>query len=96
MDAVNASPGRVKEVITVGSSNILDEKASWSNWGLVVDLFAPGVNIASAWADSDTVSVTIALCLVDFKGKLTALNALLVYQNALWNRNGMIHHLFSI
>ncbi|KAJ3538909.1 hypothetical protein NMY22_g4974 [Coprinellus aureogranulatus] len=59
-DVRNTSPARVPEIITVGASTILDERAHFSNYGSAVDLFAPGVNITSAWADSDTAIKTIS------------------------------------
>jgi aqualysin 1 len=53
-DASNASPARVAEAITVGSVNSGDVKAGDSNYGSVVDLFAPGVGITAAGHRSDT------------------------------------------
>lgn len=52
-DACNTSPARVSSAITVGASNQSDVKASFSNFGNCVDLFAPGVAIKSAWAWHD-------------------------------------------
>lgn len=48
-DAGFFSPARVAEALTVAASDISDVMASFSNGGTVVDLFAPGVNITSAW-----------------------------------------------
>src|SRR3569833_4762815 len=48
-DACASSPSRVAEAITVGASAATDARASFSNYGSCVDLFAPGVNITSAW-----------------------------------------------
>lgn len=48
-DACNYSPARVPEAITVGATNDTDTRASWSNFGKCLDLFAPGVGITSAW-----------------------------------------------
>ncbi|KAG6917647.1 hypothetical protein DXG01_001754 [Tephrocybe rancida] len=42
------SPSRVPSAITVGASNITDFRYRWSNFGSVVDIFAPGENIISA------------------------------------------------
>ncbi|KAJ2928343.1 hypothetical protein H1R20_g8753, partial [Candolleomyces eurysporus] len=53
-DAQNTSPAHVEEAITVGASTIEDKRAFFSNYGSVVDVFAPGLNITSAWKDSDT------------------------------------------
>ena len=51
------SPARVGEAITVGASNNLDNRASFSNWGSCVDIFAPGENIDSAgYADDNAVA----------------------------------------
>ncbi|WP_371527078.1 S8 family peptidase [Streptomyces sp. NBC_01283] len=54
------SPARVKEAITVGATDVKDAKASFSNWGGSVDLFAPGVGITSAWNTEDTATNTIS------------------------------------
>lgn len=58
----NASPGRVKPVITVGAVTNADEWSSFSNFGPEIDLLAPGTNITSAWHtganDINTISGT--------------------------------------
>ncbi|KAI0779994.1 serine protease [Fomes fomentarius] len=51
-DANNYSPARAPAVITVGASTIADARASFSNYGSVVDIFAPGQNVISAWRGS--------------------------------------------
>ncbi|WP_019816368.1 S8 family peptidase [Saccharomonospora saliphila] len=48
-DAGSTSPARVPEAITVAASNQRDSQATFSNHGEVVDLYAPGSNITSAW-----------------------------------------------
>jgi subtilisin family serine protease len=58
--ACNYSPARVREALTVGATNSTDTKASWSNYGECVDLFAPGVSITSAWHTSNTATNTIS------------------------------------
>ncbi|OZM71683.1 serine protease [Amycolatopsis antarctica] len=59
-DADNASPARVPEALTVAASDNADAQASFSNFGEVVDIYAPGVDITSAWNDgaTDTISGT--------------------------------------
>lgn len=47
------SPARVPEAITVGATTITDTRASYSNTGECVDIFAPGSSIPSAWYVSD-------------------------------------------
>jgi subtilisin family serine protease len=50
----------VAEAITVGATTISDQRASFSNFGSVVDIFAPGVSILSAWRTSDTATATLS------------------------------------
>ncbi|MEV6594366.1 S8 family peptidase [Streptomyces acidicola] len=52
------SPARVRQAITVGALDKRDRRASFSNWGSSLDLFAPGVAITSASHRSDTGKVT--------------------------------------
>lgn len=54
------SPARVKEALTVGASDQADARASFSNFGAVLDLFAPGVAITSASYTSDTGKATFS------------------------------------
>ncbi len=58
-NACTRSPGRTPEAITVGATTANDSRASFSNYGNCLDIFAPGVDITSAWASSDTASNTI-------------------------------------
>lgn len=44
-DAGGFSPGRVTEALTVGATDASDQVGSTSNYGEVVDLFAPGVDV---------------------------------------------------
>lgn len=59
-DAGQGSPARVSEAITVASSTEADEQSSFSNYGSVVDIYAPGSDITSTWHDSDTGTNTIS------------------------------------
>lgn len=59
-NAANSSPARVAAAITVGSSTINDARSSFSNFGSVVDIFAPGSSIISAWRTSDTATATLS------------------------------------
>ncbi|RNL73214.1 S8 family peptidase [Streptomyces sp. I6] len=59
-DAGQGSPSRVGEAITVASSTKDDKQSEFSNHGSVVDLYAPGSDITSAWNDSDEGTETIS------------------------------------
>lgn len=59
-NACNYSSARVAEAITVGATDSTDRRASFSNFGTCLDLFAPGVSITSAWRTSDTATNTIS------------------------------------
>ncbi|MFF1677279.1 MULTISPECIES: S8 family peptidase [unclassified Streptomyces] len=54
------SPARVKQALTVGASDRTDARASFSNTGAILDLFAPGVAITSASYASDTGKATFS------------------------------------
>ena len=56
-DACTTSPARVPGALTVGASTETDQRASFSNYGACVDLFAPGTNIVSDWYSSPTAAV---------------------------------------
>ncbi|KAJ3563994.1 hypothetical protein NP233_g8586 [Leucocoprinus birnbaumii] len=59
-DASGSSPGRVVESITVAASTQSDSAASFSNFGSVIDLYAPGQNIISAGIASPNITVTFS------------------------------------
>ncbi|MFI9813493.1 S8 family peptidase [Saccharothrix variisporea] len=59
-DACNFTPARVAEAVTVNASDNADARASFSNYGTCTDIFAPGVNITSAWMTNDTATNTIS------------------------------------
>ena len=52
-DACAMSPGKLKDVINVGATDASDARASWSNYGSCITMFAPGVAVASADYYSD-------------------------------------------
>lgn len=49
---ITASPASEPKVCTVGAIDSDDQRASFSNFGLLVDVFAPGVDVLSTWIDS--------------------------------------------
>jgi subtilisin family serine protease len=53
-NACNYSPASVPTAITVGASDASDVRASFSNYGTCVDLFAPGVSITSSTMTTTT------------------------------------------
>lgn len=60
VDARNSSPGSAPAVCTVGATTSTDQMAYYSNFGPVVDIFAPGSNVLSAWIGSNTATNTIS------------------------------------
>ncbi len=59
-DASAYSPAGVPEAITVGATDKSDSRAEFSNYGPVLDLFAPGVSIPSAWIGSNNLMIATA------------------------------------
>ncbi|MFD8511276.1 S8 family peptidase [Streptomyces antimycoticus] len=59
-DASGSSPARVKDAITVASSTDQDEQSDFSNYGEVVDIYAPGSDITSDWNTGDDATNTIS------------------------------------
>ncbi|MFD5950976.1 S8 family peptidase [Streptomyces collinus] len=58
--ASSSSPARVAEAITVGATTSTDAKASYSNYGSALDIFAPGSSITAGWHTGDTATNTIS------------------------------------
>ncbi|KAJ9132241.1 Subtilisin-like proteinase Mp1 [Pleurostoma richardsiae] len=58
-DASNTSPASAANAITVGAIDVTNTKADFSNYGKVVDIFAPGVDVLSCWIGSDDASLSI-------------------------------------
>jgi serine protease len=59
-DACLVSPASASAAITVAATDSNDVRATFSNFGNCVDLFAPGTSIKSAWIGSTTASNTIS------------------------------------
>lgn len=59
-NACNYSPASEPSAITVGATTSSDARASYSNYGSCLDVFAPGSNITSAWLTSTTATNTIS------------------------------------
>ncbi|PIK51355.1 putative proteinase T [Apostichopus japonicus] len=66
-DACLGSPARATDAMTVGATDDTDNIASFSNYGMCVNIFAPGVAITSSWIGSsddaiNTISGTSMAC----------------------------------
>lgn len=59
-DAENSSPASEPSVCTVGATDNRDNMSDFSNYGSVVDIFAPGTDITSAWIGGSSQSSTIS------------------------------------
>jgi oryzin len=59
-NAANYSPASAASAITVGSITSTDARSSFSNYGSVLDVFAPGSSIISTWIGSNTATNTIS------------------------------------
>ncbi|MEH1711057.1 S8 family peptidase [Acinetobacter pittii] len=55
-DACSSSPARVSKAITVAATDSTDTRASYSNYGSCIDIFAPGSQINSSWIGSNTAT----------------------------------------
>lgn len=55
-DACTSSPARTNNAITVAATDNTDTRASYSNYGSCVDIFAPGSQINSSWIGSNTAT----------------------------------------
>jgi subtilisin family serine protease len=58
-NACNYSPAREPSAITVGATTSTDFRASYSNYGSCLDLFAPGSSITSTWYSSTSATATL-------------------------------------
>ncbi|KOU57791.1 serine protease [Streptomyces sp. MMG1533] len=59
-NASSYSPARVASAITVGASTSADARSSFSNYGSVLDIFAPGSSITSTYNTSNTATSTLS------------------------------------
>ena len=59
-NACNYSPSSAPNAITVGATGRSDAKASFSNYGSCVDIFAPGENVLSAYKTSATATAIMS------------------------------------
>ena len=59
-DAGLFSPADTPAALVVGATDDTDTRASFSNWGAPVDLFAPGVAVLSAWHTSDSATAVLS------------------------------------
>jgi subtilisin family serine protease len=60
VDACTTSPARVAAALTIGATTNTDGRASFSNFGKCVDLFAPGVSITSSYSTSSTATTSLS------------------------------------
>jgi len=59
-NACNVSPASAPAVTTVAASTSTDARASYSNYGSCVDLYAPGSSITSTWSTSNSATRSIS------------------------------------
>lgn len=60
IDARNDSPARAPSAITVAATNIRDAKASFSSFGSVVDIWAPGQAVISSSIGSNSATASLS------------------------------------
>ena len=58
VDACTTSPSSAAGTVTVAAADWYDTKASYSNWGACVDLYAPGSNVTSDWLSNGTNTIS--------------------------------------
>ncbi|HYW09294.1 MAG TPA: S8 family serine peptidase, partial [Longimicrobium sp.] len=57
-NACNVSPASAPAVTTVAASTSTDARASYSNYGSCVDIYAPGSSITSTWLNGGTNTIS--------------------------------------
>lgn len=60
IDTNNFSAARAPGVCTVRATDSSDKRASFSNFGPIVDVLAPAVQVTFAWIGSNTAIMTIS------------------------------------
>jgi subtilisin family serine protease len=59
-NACNVSPASAASAMTVAASTSSDARASYTNYGSCVDIYAPGSSILSTWHTSTTATNTLS------------------------------------
>ena len=59
-DAALFSPASAPSAITVGAVDKNNDKPAFSNFGALVDVFAPGVDVLSTWIGGEDATNTIS------------------------------------
>ena len=59
-DACLQSPARVVNAITVGATQSNDARASYSNYGTCLDIYAPGSGVTSSYNTSDVATAVLS------------------------------------
>ena len=59
-NACNYSPARTAAALTVGATTNTDARASYSNYGTCLDIFAPGSSITSAWYTGSSATAVLS------------------------------------
>ena len=57
-NAIYYTPAHVVEAITVGAYDVTNKMPSWSNYGSVVDILGPGVNILTTYKGGKTATIS--------------------------------------
>ncbi|MGH8868110.1 MAG: S8 family peptidase [Actinomycetes bacterium] len=60
LPACGNSPARVDRALTVSATDRTDWSPTWASYGECLDLFAPGVDVKSAWSTSNTATKTVS------------------------------------
>lgn len=60
VDAGNISPARVAAAVTVGAVDSTGRRATFSNYGSLVDIYALGANVLCPWIGSTTATNTLS------------------------------------